>query len=254
MRAQKLDSYLGLATQFYDLIRPEPPENAYLFYRSYVSDADGSILEPMCGSGRFLLPLVQEGFDVYGFDASEHMLKALQDKAVSKSIKPKVWQDFTGNLDCKDKYNLIFIPSGSFGHIIDFAEIKKSLKNFYDCLNEKGILLFEAESSLSALISQLGVWRGMICNKPDGDSILLSRLSTIEDSVCYSVDKYELIKNDKIVQTEIEKFNVRLYDDRSILLKLLQDIGFREVKILKTFDRSSNPDDNDAAFVYECRK
>lgn len=83
---------------------------------------------------------------------------------------------------------------------------------------------------------------------------MLSRLSTIEDSVCYSVDKYELIKDDKIVQIEIEKFNVRLYDDRSILLKLLQEIGFREVKMLKTFDRFSNPDPNDAAFVYECRK
>ena len=157
-------------------------------------------------------------------------------------------------MDCKDKYNLIFIPSGSFGHIIDFTEIKKSLENFYDCLNENGVLLFEAESSLSAPISQLGVWRGMICNKPDGDSILISRLSTIQDSVCYSIDKYELLKNNKIIHTEIEKFNVRLYDDRTILLKLLQDIGFREIRILKTFDRFSNPDDNDAAFVYECRK
>lgn len=254
MGAQKLDSYLGLATQFYDLIRLEPPEEAYLFYRSYVSDACGHILEPMCGSGRFLLPLIQEGFDVSGFDASEHMLKALNDKAVSRSLRPKVWQDFIGNLDYKVKYNLIFIPAGSFGHIIDFTEIKKSLKNFYDCLNEDGILLFEVETSLSELISQPGIWRGMICNKPDGDSILVSRLSALQGSVCYSVDKYELLSNDKIIQTEIEKFNVRLYDDRTILSKLLQDIGFREVRILKTFDRLSNPDDNDVAFIYECRK
>lgn len=252
--AQKLDSYLGLATQFYNLIRPEPPEDAYSFYRSYAREAGGPILEPMCGSGRFLLPLIQDGFDVRGFDASEHMLKALQDKAISSHLKPNVWQDFTGNLDGNDKYNLIFIPSGSFGHIIDFADIKKSLRNFYDCLNENGILLFEAESSLSVPINQLSVWRGMICHKPNGDSILLSRLSTIENGVCYSTDKYELLKNNQIIQTEIEKFNVRLYDERSILLKLLQEIGFREVKLLKTFDRFSNPGDNDAAFVYECRK
>ncbi len=254
MSAQKLDSYLGLATQFYDLIRPEPPEDAYLFYRSYVSEAREHIMEPMCGSGRFLIPLIQEGFDVSGFDASEHMLKALLDKATSRSLKPKVWQDFIGNLNCKDKYNLIFIPSGSFGHIIDFTEIKSSLKNFYDCLNEDGILLFEAESSLSAPIRQLGVWRGMICPKPNGDTILISRLSTIEDSVCYSVDKYELLQNNKIVQTEIEKFNVRLYDDRTILLNLLKEIGFKEIRVLKTFDRFTKPDDKDAAFVYECRK
>lgn len=254
MNSQKLESYLGLSTQFYDLIRPEPPKDAYSFYRSYVSEADGHILEPMCGSGRFLIPLLQEGFDVSGFDASEYMLTALHDKAASRNLKPKTWQDYVGHLDGKEKYNLIFIPSGSFGHIIEFEEIKKSLENFYENLSDNGILLFEAESSLSAPLSQLGVWRGMVCNKPDGNSILISRLSNMQDNVCYSIDKYELLENNKIVQTEIEKFNVRLYDDRTILLKILQNIGFRDIKILKAFNRSTSPDDNDAAFVYECQK
>lgn len=62
MTQQKLGSYLSLCTQFYDLIRPEPPEDAYAFYRSYVSNAVGSILEPMCGTGRFLLPLLHYFF------------------------------------------------------------------------------------------------------------------------------------------------------------------------------------------------
>lgn len=254
MNSQKLESYLSLSTQFYDLIRPEPPKDAYSFYRSYVCEADRHILEPMCGSGRFLLPLIQEGFDVNGFDASEYMLKALHDKAAASNLKPKIWHDYVGHLDGKNKYNLIFIPSGSFGHIIEFEEIKKSLENFYENLHENGILLFEAESSLSAPMSQLGIWRGMVCNKPDGNSILISRLSSIQDNVCYSIDKYELLENNKVVQTEIEKFNVRLYDDRTILLKILQSIGFREIKILKAHDRSSKSDENDAAFVYECRK
>ncbi len=76
MIQQKLGSYLNLGTQFYDLIRPEPPEDAYTFYRLYVMNATGPILEPMCGKGRFLLPLLQEGFDVHSFDASEHMLES----------------------------------------------------------------------------------------------------------------------------------------------------------------------------------
>ena len=32
--SKKLDSYLNLCTQFYDLIRPQPPEDAYAFYRT----------------------------------------------------------------------------------------------------------------------------------------------------------------------------------------------------------------------------
>lgn len=56
-----MDSYLDLGACYYDSIRTEPPKEAYAFYRSYVIDSSGVILEPMCGSGRFLLPLIKEG-------------------------------------------------------------------------------------------------------------------------------------------------------------------------------------------------
>jgi hypothetical protein len=58
---KKLDTYLNLCTEVYDLSKPNPPENAYAFYRDYVMRANGLILEPMCGTGRFLLPLLEEG-------------------------------------------------------------------------------------------------------------------------------------------------------------------------------------------------
>ena len=159
MTQQKLDSYLSLSTQFYDVIRPKPPEDAYAFYRSYVVDVNGLILEPMCGSGRFLLPLIEEGFEVHGFDASEHMLDALHTKAKVQHLKPNVWPGFVEDLKRPEKYNLIFIPSGSFGHIIDLNSVKTALKLLYDHLNNDGILLFEAESSKS-VPTQLGIWRG----------------------------------------------------------------------------------------------
>ena len=253
MNQQKLDSYLSLCTQFYDLIRPLPPEDAYAFYRSYVLNAGGAVLEPMCGSGRFLIPLLQEKFKVMGFDASEHMLNALHDKAKLQNLKPEVWQGFVEDLNRTQKYNLIFIPSGSFGHIIDFGSVKKALKIFYDHLNNDGILLFEAETS-KIVPDQLGVWRGLVCHKPDGNLILINRLSTYKDNVCYSIDKYELVVMGQITQTEVEVFNVRLYDDSSVLIDILKEVGFREIKMIKPCDRSIKPDENDSSVVYECRK
>ncbi len=53
-------------------------------------NANGPILEPMCGTGRFLLPLIEDGFDVHGFDASDHMLGVLHAKAKPKNLKPTV--------------------------------------------------------------------------------------------------------------------------------------------------------------------
>jgi SAM-dependent methyltransferase len=250
MSQKKLDSYLNLCTQFYDLIRPQPPENAYAFYRTYVLNAGGVVLEPMCGSGRFLLPLLQENFDVMGFDASEHMLMALHAKAKLHHLTPEVWQGFVEDLNRIQRYNLIFIPSGSFGHIINFDAVKKSLKAFYNHLNQDGILLFEANTS-KIVPDPLGVWRGLVCHKPDGNLILVNRLTTYEDNVCYSIDRYELVEKGQIIQTEVEVFNVRLYDDPLVLIDMLKEVGFREIKIIKAFDRS---DEDNSSIVYECRK
>ena len=253
MTQQKLGSYLSLCTQFYDLIRPEPPEDAYAFYRSYVSNAVGSILEPMCGTGRFLLPLLQEGFNVHGFDASEHMLEALHAKAALKHLHPTVWHGFVEDLAKTEQYGLIFIPSGSFGHIIDLNSVTQSLKIMYDHLSKDGLLVFEAESSKS-VPSPLGIWRGVMCHKPDGKMIIVNRLTKLEDSVCHSIDRYELVEGSRIIQTEIETFNVRLYDDSSVLINLLKTVGFRDIRMMNPFDKKSVPDMDATAIVYECRK
>ena len=72
-----LDAYLSLCTKVYGLSKPNPPEDAYAFYRDYAMKANGPILEPMCGTGRFLLPLLEEGFNVHGFDASQPYAQTL---------------------------------------------------------------------------------------------------------------------------------------------------------------------------------
>ena len=125
-----LDTYLSLCSEVYELSKPNPPEDAYAFYRDYAIKANGPILEPMCGTGRFLLPLLEEGFNVHGFDASDYMLEALHAKAKAKNLEPTVWKGFAEDLKRSEKYNLIFIPSGSFCLIIDPAAVKEALKIF----------------------------------------------------------------------------------------------------------------------------
>jgi SAM-dependent methyltransferase len=142
----ELNTYLSLCTEVYDLSKPNPPEDAYAFYRDYAMKASGSILEPMCGTGRFLLPLLEEGFNVHGFDASDHMLEALHTKAKVKNLEATVWKGFVEDLKRPEKYNLIFIPSGSFCLIIDPASVISSLKTLYHHLRDDGILLFEGET------------------------------------------------------------------------------------------------------------
>lgn len=246
-----LDTYLSFCTEVYDLSKPNPPEDGYAFYRDYAMNANGPILEPMCGTGRFLLPLIEEGFDVHGFDASDHMLKALHAKAETKKLKPIVWKGFAEDLKRPEKYNLILIPSGSFCLIIDPVQVEKVLKVIYDHLNDGGIFLFEAET-LQA-VPQLGIWRGSVWPKPNGQKIILSQLAMMQDDICTSLCKYELLKEGHIINTEIEELRVKIYQ-MNILLEMLKSVGFKDIRIFSAFDKLSGPTEQDESIVYECKK
>lgn len=248
---KKLDTYLSLCTEVYDLSKPEAPEDAYAFYHDYAVKANGPILEPMCGTGRFLLPLLAEGLDVQGFDASEYMLQALHTKASAKKLTPTVWKGFVEDLKKPDKYNLIFIPSGSFCLIIDLGAVKSALKTLYDHLCDDGVLLFEVET-LKA-VPPLDVWRGSVWRRPDGKMILLSQLATFVENVCNSICKYEFAEKNSITHAEIEELKVRIHDQNELEI-MLKDCGFKSVRRIKAFDRNTLPDEHDEAIVYECRK
>ena len=52
----------------------------------------------------------------------------------------------------------------------------------------------------------------------------------------------------------IEVFNVRIYDEPSVLIDMLKEFGFRDVRMIKAFDRAVKAEPGDASIVYECRK
>lgn len=246
-----LDTYLDLCTQVYELSKPTVPEDNYNFYKIYACEAKGSIFEPMCGTGRFLLPLMKDGYKIEGSDASNHMLSVLQVKASEMELKPKVWQGYANEIPNGKLYSLIFIPSGSFGLITGPDEISSTLKAFYDHLDDGGVFVFEVETKNA--VPELGVWRGSKWLRPDGKMILLSSCASIDGDICSSVAKYQLIDKNQVLQTEIEEYKIKIYEPGS-LLELLKSLGFRDVKTLKAFDRANSPGDSDESIVYECTK
>lgn len=250
---QVLSPYLGLCTQVYDLSKPTPPADAYAFYHTYASAVNGPILEPMCGTGRFLLPLLQDGFDVHGFDASNHMLQALREKAKARNLEPKVWQGFLEDLNRPDKFGLVLIPSGSFGLIVDRAKARDALVRIYDHLRDDGVLVFEADTPLGAP-APTGMWKGSVWPTNDGKTIVCNFLDLpSQDNMSTTVWRYELIDGAQIVRTEIEIMKVRQYDPAH-LTSMLMDVGFRNTVTFKAFDRTKCPGECDEVIVYECRK
>src|SRR5579863_10553770 len=128
---QEPSLYLNLCAEFFDLDKPAATLSEYAFYQHYVARAQGPILEPMCGTGRYFIPFLEEGYDIKGFDASLFMLELLYKKCKQKNITPQVWQQFLEDIDIQEAYDLIFIPDCSFCLFLDSATIETCLAKIY---------------------------------------------------------------------------------------------------------------------------
>jgi len=84
MSGKSAKAYGKLCTQFYDLHKPQAQEESLQYYISCAKRCFGPILEPMCGSGRYLIPMMEQGFSIQGFDSSPSMLEACKEKCLKK--------------------------------------------------------------------------------------------------------------------------------------------------------------------------
>ena len=104
----KQNYYGSLCTDMYEILHEQAPQDELNFYLSY-AEKGKKILEPLCGSGRFLIPFLERGFDICGIDLSKEMLDKLRQKAPNAQV---IQADIV-NYTVQEIFDYIFIPSGS---------------------------------------------------------------------------------------------------------------------------------------------
>ena len=225
-----MKAYGKLSTEFYDLDKPHPTEIMFNFYLASARQSGGPILEPMCGSGRFLLPLLAQGFDITGVDSSPEMLAACWRRAAQQSLNPELYKQRLNQLNLPRKYQLAMIPGGSFGLLTDPAEALESLRRIMASLVPGGLFVLDIDQldSNPELVSGEGE---RSVKRPDGTKILLRTSATFnpDESISYGVNRYDLVKNGIVVQTEVETFNLRYYTPE-LFSKLLLEAGFTHIQ------------------------
>lgn len=250
-----MKTYSKLCTEFYDLVDHPNHDQALAFYMRQAQHAHGPILEPMCGTGRFLIPMLQAGLDVYGFDASGHMLDALRKKYAQVSAHAAhVWQQLLQDLEQEKRYALIFIPYGSLGLITNKYDVQKSLVAKHRHLAVGGKLLLEVETTAS-VPSSCGEWQRDVYTRADSSQLVLSFIASYEQQTQLFTSQvcYQSIVGDQIIETEEELFQQYLfkYDE---LDPLLQAAGFSTIKKYPAYDPTRTVDEATPIIIYECVK
>ena len=249
-----MEMYQSLCVQYYDIDKPTAPEDSFQFYLQYVKEANGPILEPMSGSGRFLIPFMQLGYDVDGIDASSSMNKACLENAEKYNLLPNVFEQYLNELNLPRKYNLVIIPAGSIGLITDDETLKDSFKKINEHMVPGAKLVFEVDT-VEYKPTDFHSVTGSIRERADGAKIYMTKFADSYDentNVMRSIHKYELFKDGKLLDSELEDFRVKLFKKESIL-QLLEECGFTNIKTYNLYEKVES--ENDAMeIVIECEK
>lgn len=96
--------YGSLCTKMYEILHSEAPHDELEFYLSYAQKGM-SILEPLCGNGRFLVPFLDREYNISGIDSFAEILAKLREKAPDA----KVFQEDISKFESTDKFDDIFI-------------------------------------------------------------------------------------------------------------------------------------------------
>lgn len=221
-----MDYYGELCTKVYESGKSIAEGEELAFYLSHVTEGM-KVLEPMCGNGRMLIPFMQRGIDIEGFDISDEMLKVCVVKGNERGMEPRVFHQDMRHFNRQDTYDLIMIPFGSFS-LLPEEIVPLCLRNLKESLRQGGRLLITAIIQQEA--DDCPEWKET--NRlQDGKNTIIEykRMTYDKDSrVLNSKLKYHLIHEGEVIKEELMDFPMRMYGVEECK-ELLHKSGFVNV-------------------------
>lgn len=240
--------YGSLCTEMYELLHKDAPRDELDFYLSYAQAGD-RILEPLCGSGRFLVPFLERGFDIQGVDLSEEMLEKLRRKAPGAPVRRA---DITA-YEPEEQFDYIFISSGSISLFTDLELCRKVLKSVRAMLKKGGKFVFAAETMADRCADSEDYEVTASVETAAGETLVLRTKHTYDAAshTQFSPGIYELYRGSELLRRETMDFQTHLYE-LGEMEGMLKEAGFTEIRVYASFDKKPAVSNQSEMFLYEC--
>lgn len=220
------------------------------FYRDRLVSCEGKILEPGVGTGRVLIPLLENGLKVEGFDISEEMLKICQNNCESRGLHTALSKNKMESFAFDTRYEAIIIPTGTFLLLHKRENSLKALKNFYRHLSNGGKLILDIslQTNLTVGKASTRTWE----NQDGGMITLESKIVEVDYINQFSIShhRYEKWENNKLIQTELEQFPLRWYGIEEFKM-ILEQIGFENIIISADYEYGRYPTQSTQTITFE---
>jgi len=235
--------YQGLLAETWDLLRGDTSQwPDRLFYREFIDQHGGRVLDVGCGTGRLLLDYLGEGIDIEGVDNSPEMLHLCRERASKLGLTPTLFQQSMEELDLPHPYRIILVPSSSFQLVTDKNNARKTMDSFYRHLEPGGILI----------IPFMFLWREGAPLKTDWvqdgekerpeDGVLIRRWSRanydLEKQLEHTETRFEMIVEGEIVSSEYHtRSPATCWYTQDQARDLYLQAGFTDLKKYSEFSR-----------------
>ncbi len=248
MSKLKQNYYGGLCTEMYEILHQQAPQDELNFYLSY-AEKGKKILEPLCGSGRFLVPFMERGFDICGIDLSWEMLHKLKQKAPNAKVAQADILEYSS----KEQYDYIFISSGSVSLFTDINVCKKILRKLKDMLAPKGKFVFAVDTIAGKRSDKKRYQRSISVKTVEGFELILKNKHDYDEQsqTQFSPAIYELYNGTELLQSEPMDFQTHLYKFGE-MEQYLREAGFQHITTYSSFLKEIAIDNKCDMFLLEC--
>lgn len=221
------DTYTGIFAEFYDKLFGDEISDLE-FYKHFVGK--DSALEIGSGTGRLLIPMLQEDMKIDAIEPNSDMTKFCIKKAKTLNLEPMIHQQNLQNLSINKKYKTIFMPLYAFQHILNENEALIALQKTYEHLQDDGQVL------ISVFIPEpydVIEWTQTGHAIDKNQEILLYEKTKFDhiNHIEHKELKFEVLKNNELQKTYYSSIEFKIYALEE-LKNLLNKAGFKKIHFL----------------------
>jgi len=217
------------------------------FYQDLLAGTSGEILEPAVGTGRILIPLLQAGLRVRGFDTSPSMLAICRDNCAAHGLSPVLFEADMVTFREPAAFAAIVVPTGSFALVTGRERAARALRNFRKSLLPGGRLIVDVEP----LEPPTGP--GPLNHWWHGEDLLTlssAPAANPQEGVQTTWLRYERWRDGRLVETELQNFSLQRYDLDGFAA-LLREAGFTAVTVHADYQAGLSPTPDSQVWTLE---
>jgi SAM-dependent methyltransferase len=244
--------YGTLAAEVYDLDKPIGSSFGDVeYYLQLIGDLEGPVLEPAVGTGRILVPLLEAGHRLEGYDNSPEMLAVCREHCAKRRLDPVLTEADMTSFVQAGRFSGVIVPTGSITLLTGREMLARALACFRECLQPDGRLIIDVPSpEMHQELSPMRSWAV-------ADEVWTLQTMGVDYDAAQNQTlqwlRYEKWRSGGLVATELQLFRLQQWSITEFTA-IICECGFSEPKVTGDYQAGSPPGAQTSVWTFDAAR